>query len=174
MKALKLISATSALLAALLAGPGVMATERPLDVGGATVVRDISMIDFAAVRIRAGARARPIRVGRPVGVNRPNRVGRPIGVNRPIGVGRPIGINRPALPNRPGNIGGFRPGGRPPVVIVRPWRPRPHYGAFVAGVALGALVTTAVAGSVPAEPAPNLCWYWADSTMVEGYWDYCS
>jgi hypothetical protein len=74
---------------------------------------------------------------------------------------------------------GIRPGLRPgvivnrPTVVVRPWRPRPHYGRIIAGVALGTVIVAAIAGSVPAQPAPNVCWYWADPAQTQGYWDYC-
>jgi hypothetical protein len=72
---------------------------------------------------------------------------------------------------RPGVV---RPGViRPPVVVVRPWRPRPHYGRIIAGVALGTIIVAAVAGSVPAQPAPNVCWYWVSPSQTDGYWDYC-
>jgi len=83
---------------------------------------------------------------------------------------------------RPGYVGP-RVGvvGRPAVVgraaFVRPYRPwfhRAHFGTIVGGVALGAIVTVAVIGVAPAyAPAPGLCWYWADPSMVTGYWDYC-
>jgi hypothetical protein len=86
---------------------------------------------------------------------------------------------RPARRVRPiARPGAVRPGAavrpvRRPVVIVRPWRPRPHYGRIIAGVALGTIIVAAVAGSVPAQPAPNVCWYWADPAYTQGYWDYC-
>lgn len=56
---------------------------------------------------------------------------------------------------------------------VRPWVRRPYYGRVVAGVALGSIIV-ATAGVVPAAPGPNLCWYWSNSSMTRGYWDYCS
>ena len=68
--------------------------------------------------------------------------------------------------------GGWGWRGRP-YWYARPWAPRPYYGAIVAGVALGALVTVAVVGRPPVRPAPNLCWYWADPYRNRGYWDYC-
>jgi hypothetical protein len=72
---------------------------------------------------------------------------------------------------RPGVV---RPGAiRRPVVVVRPWRPRPHYGRIIAGVALGTIIVAAVAGSIPAQPAPNVCWYWVSPSQTDGYWDYC-
>jgi len=68
--------------------------------------------------------------------------------------------------------GGPRWAGRP-YWYARPWVRRPYYGTIIAGVALGALVTVAIAGRVPPRPAPNLCWYWADPYRNRGYWDYC-
>lgn len=60
-----------------------------------------------------------------------------------------------------------RRGGR---VYVRGWNRRPYYGTFVAGVALGAIITAAAA---PPPPADNLCWYWTSPAKNKGYWDYC-
>jgi hypothetical protein len=62
------------------------------------------------------------------------------------------------------------------VAVVRPVRPlvwRPYYGTIVAGVALGTVIVATTVAVTPAAPAPNLCWYWADATKVNGYWDYC-
>jgi hypothetical protein len=65
---------------------------------------------------------------------------------------------------------------RPPIYrpVFRPWRHRPHFGAIIAGVTLGAVVTAAVAGSPPPPPSPELCWYWSDREERFGYWDYCN
>jgi hypothetical protein len=60
-----------------------------------------------------------------------------------------------------------------PYWYARPWSRRPYYGTIIAGVALGTIVTVAAVGLVPARPAPNLCWYWADPYRNRGYWDYC-
>jgi hypothetical protein len=55
---------------------------------------------------------------------------------------------------------------------VRGWAHRPYYGTVIGGIALGTLIGVA-AGAVPVAPAPNMCWYWADSGYNQGYWDYC-
>jgi len=55
---------------------------------------------------------------------------------------------------------------------VRGWVARPYYGTIIGGVALGTMIAV-TAGAVPVAPAPNLCWFWADSAQVNGYWDYC-
>ena len=56
------------------------------------------------------------------------------------------------------------------VGAVRPWVRRPYYGTIVGGVALGSLIA---ATTVPTAPADGLCWYWANSSQDNGYWDYC-
>lgn len=68
----------------------------------------------------------------------------------------------------------FRPPHRPPVVVVRPWHRKHYFGRVVAGVVIGSIVYTAIAGSVPTPPAPGLCWFWTDRSQTRGYWDYCS
>jgi hypothetical protein len=62
------------------------------------------------------------------------------------------------------NVVGRRP--------VRGWVARPYYGRIVGGVALGTMIAV-TAGVVPVAPASNMCWFWADSLQVNGYWDYC-
>jgi hypothetical protein len=57
---------------------------------------------------------------------------------------------------------------------VRVWAPRPYYGTVIAGVTLGTVVAASTVGVVPPPPGPNLCWFWQDSTMARGYWDYCT
>ncbi len=60
------------------------------------------------------------------------------------------------------------------VVVVRPyrhWNKRAYYGTVIGGVALGTILGAAAYSAVA--PAPNLCWYWADPSMTQGYWDYC-
>ena len=56
---------------------------------------------------------------------------------------------------------------------VRVWAPRPYYGTIVGGVALGTMIAVTTMGAAPAVPAPNMCWFWTDSTQMSGYWDYC-
>lgn len=61
-------------------------------------------------------------------------------------------------------------------IVVRPvrgWYRKPYYGNFVAGVALGTVLAVGAVGIAPVAPAPNLCWYWSDPAMINGYWDYC-
>lgn len=60
---------------------------------------------------------------------------------------------------------------RAPVVVVRRWRHRPHYGTIIGGVALGTILAATAYAASP--PAPGLCWYWVDPTRTRGYWDYC-
>ena len=71
---------------------------------------------------------------------------------------------------------------RRPVVghaaFVRPYRPfyrRPWFGTVIGGVVLGTILTAAAVGVAPAyAPAPNLCWYWSDPGLTQGFWDYCA
>jgi hypothetical protein len=133
----------------LLASGGVALAGAP--VTDATSPGRATMLPLAMEIATPAVELRPrVRAGRRVGVVRPGR--------------RPV--VRPGVIARPGVV-------RPGRIVVRPWRPRPHYGALVAGVALGALVTVAVVGSAPAAPASNVCWYWQDPARTQGYWDYC-
>ena len=62
------------------------------------------------------------------------------------------------------------------VVVVRPvrrWYRKPYYGNFFAGVALGTILGVTAVGIAPVAPSSDLCWYWSDSYMNRGYWDYC-
>jgi hypothetical protein len=63
--------------------------------------------------------------------------------------------------------------GGPRGVYVRSWRKRPYYGNVVGGVALGAILGVAIAGSVPRARSSDLCWYWTNPARTHGYWDYC-
>ena len=65
---------------------------------------------------------------------------------------------------------GFRVGGGRPF---RGWVRRPYYGTILGGIALGTVIAVAVAGTPPEAPAPNMCWFWADQSYSQGYWDYC-
>ncbi|WP_431016418.1 hypothetical protein [Bradyrhizobium pachyrhizi] len=56
---------------------------------------------------------------------------------------------------------------------VRGWAPRPYYGTIVGGIALGTVIAATTVGVAPAPPATNMCWFWSDSGMSQGYWDYC-
>jgi hypothetical protein len=60
------------------------------------------------------------------------------------------------------------------VVVVRPyrkWNNKGYYGRVIGGVAIGTVLGAAAYSAMA--PAPGLCWYWADPTMTQGYWDYC-
>lgn len=80
-------------------------------------------------------------------------------------VRRTTNVNRRVNVNRRANVVVRRP--------VRTWVRRPYYGTAVAGVTLGTILVATTAGAVPSAPGPNLCWYWANSGMTSGYWDYC-
>ena len=78
-----------------------------------------------------------------------------------------VGVRRTTVVGPRGNVAVRR------TVVARPYRPwvrRAYYGTVIGGVALGTLIA---ATAVPAAPAPNLCWYWADPAQTQGYWDYC-
>ena len=53
---------------------------------------------------------------------------------------------------------------------VRPWLPQPYYGAVIDGVTLGNVMA---ASAVPTSPSFDVCWYWANPSRTEGYWDFC-
>jgi hypothetical protein len=131
-----------------ISGPA-SARGTPSNIESSAASGSVAALDAASVSAQVRARGRAVRANRSVSVNR--RVVRNRNVN--------VNVNRTVV--------------RRPVVAVRPWRPRPHYGTFIAGVALGTIVTAVVVGTAPAAPAPNVCWYWADGTMTQGYWDYC-
>jgi hypothetical protein len=96
------------------------------------------------------------------------------GGNRNVNVNRNVNRNTNVNRNRNTNVNVNRRtnvnvvGRRP----VRAFVHRPYYGTIVGGVALGTMIAV-TAGSVPVAPAPNMCWFWADSAQVNGYWDYC-
>jgi hypothetical protein len=56
-----------------------------------------------------------------------------------------------------------------PLPAVRPW----YWGRVVAGVTIGTLIAVGAVGAVPHAPSDDLCWYWTDSHMAQGYWNYC-
>ena len=53
---------------------------------------------------------------------------------------------------------------------VRPWLSQPYYGAVIDGVTLGNVMA---ASAVPTSPSFDVCWYWANPSRTEGYWDFC-
>jgi hypothetical protein len=132
-----------------------------------------SIIDVRAGRGGGGGRGHAARAGggranaaRSGSVNRANvSTRRTTNVNASrrtnVNVNRRTNVNV----NRNVNVVGRRP--------VRGWVARPYYGTIVGGVALGTMIAV-TAGAVPAAPAANMCWFWADSAQVNGYWDYCA
>ena len=92
------------------------------------------------------------------------------------GFGGPQTGFRPGPPRpgfRPGPGPGFRGGPPARPYYVRRWAPRPYFGTIIGGIALGTILGVAAYGVPPAPPAPGLCWYWADPSLTQGYWDYC-
>jgi len=104
-----------------------------------------------------GGRGNVARAGG--GVNRGNVSARR---NTNVNVNRRTNVNVNRRTNV--NVVGRRP--------VRGWVARPYYGTIIGGVALGTMIAV-TAGAVPVAPADNMCWFWADSAQVNGYWDYC-
>jgi len=114
--------------------------------------------DFAMAAARCphgkchAANGRPARAG---GVN-----------NKSVHVNKNVNVNvRPGVPHYRPRPAHYRP-------VYRPWYHRPHYGMIIAGVTLGTIIVVS-ANNPPAPPSPNLCWYWSNSSMTGGYWDYC-
>jgi hypothetical protein len=92
-------------------------------------------------------------------------------------VGPRGGVARRTTVVAPGRVvrGGAVVVGRPAYVrAYRPWVRRPYFGTVVGGIALGTILTATAIGVAPAyAPGPGTCWYWADPSMTQGYWDYC-
>jgi hypothetical protein len=57
---------------------------------------------------------------------------------------------------------------------VRRWVHRRHFGTIVGGIVLGTIIVVDAAGTAPDAPAPNMCWFWTDTSYTQGYWDYCA
>lgn len=104
-------------------------------------------------QVRAGARrGGTVKRGANVNVKRGANVNVKRGANVNVRGGNKVVVRRP----------------------VRVWAPRPYYGTVIAGVALGTVIAVSVAAAAPRPPAANLCWFWSDSTQMQGYWDYCT
>jgi hypothetical protein len=78
-------------------------------------------------------------------------------VKKNVTVKKNVYVNKKVYVNRP----------------VKRWSHKPHYGNFVAGVALGTMLGVTAVGIAPPPPASNLCWYWTNPAKNRGYWDYC-
>jgi hypothetical protein len=117
------------------------------------VILTVTVSDFAVAR--GGARGS----GRSASVHRNVSANRNLHANR--NVHRNVNVNRNVHRNIQVGAG---------VGVVRPWVRRPYFGTVVGGVALGTLIAVT---AVPPVPAPGLCWYWADASQAQGYWDYC-
>lgn len=84
---------------------------------------------------------------------------------------RPVAAHRPAqLPARVGRAHVGRVGVVRPLPVVRPW----YWGRAIAGVTIGTVIAAHAVGVVPHAPAHDLCWYWTDANMIQGYWNYCA
>ena len=153
-----------AILAAALFTLGTPLSHRAEAASGSTRITSDDT-DFSAARRGGGGGAHHAGggAGRNVNVNR--NVNRNVGVNRNVNVNRAGDRNVNVNVNRRANVAVRRP--------VRVWAPRPYFGTVVGGVALGTVIAAAAVGTAPVAPAPNMCWFWADSAMVQGYWDYC-
>ncbi len=126
-------------------------------VAGLAALLAVSASDFAAARSvhagRSGGGHRSAGVHHNANVHRNTNVHRNVNVNRNVNVHRNVNVNR--------NVH---------VGVVRPWVRRPYFGTIVGGVALGTMIAVT---AMPPVPAPGLCWYWADASQTQGYWDYC-
>lgn len=143
---------------------GNNAMAMPLSQGFAAVPQAADhLIVLEDVAKKGGAKAG----GAKANVNRGGSVNRSANVNRNTNVNRSTNVNRNTNVNvnRSANVNVVRP--------VRVWAPRPYYGTVVGGVALGTAILVAAAGTAPAAPAPNMCWFWMDTSQMQGYWDYC-
>jgi hypothetical protein len=145
---------------ALLLGAIEQSIAWPVMTGTATPGDDM-IVNVRAARGGGGARAGGARSGTHIS-NRTNVSRANVSRNTNVNVNRRANVN--VNVNRDVRVG-VRP--------VRVWAPRPYYGAIVGGVALGTIITVAAVGAAPVAPAPNMCWYWIDSSQISGYWDYC-
>jgi hypothetical protein len=146
------IMAGTALLVALSAGSTTPSTARTLSFGELKPALDSTDV---YVDVRAGRGAGVARGG--VAVHRGAMVGGGAVVRGGTAIRGGAVVHR-------GGVAVVRP--------VRPWVSRPYYGRVIGGVALGTLIVV-TAGAVPPAPASDLCWYWADPSQSQGYWDYC-
>ena len=121
------------------------------------VILTVTVSDFAVARGPARGSGRSATAHRNVSVNRNAHANR--NVNRNVNVNRSVNVNRNVHRNVHVGVG-----------AVRPWVRRPYFGTVVGGVALGTLIAVT---AVPPVPAAGLCWYWADASQTQGYWDYC-
>ncbi len=156
MKLIKILSGAF-LCSALSLGSIGQSAALPMLNSGVQAAGDNIIVNVRAVR-GGGARAGGARSAhvRHTNVNRTNASRTNVNVNRRTNVN--VNVNR--------NV---RVGVRP----VRAWGARPYYGTIVGGVALGSFIAVSAMGVAPVAPAANMCWFWADSSQMSGYWDYC-
>lgn len=139
-----------ALLLSAAALMGHVPPAAALPAAPAALSSSIERLDaLSHVAARRAVRSNSVNVARSRNVNVNRNVTRNRNVNRNVNVN----VNRRVV--------------RP----VRPWVRHPWFGTVVAGVTIGTIVA---ATAVPPAPAPNLCWFWADSSNTRGYWDYCT
>jgi hypothetical protein len=149
------LSVATVVLVSGLPQHGVALPIAPLN--AAQVADSNQVIQVRATAKRATVSKRTT-VSRRTTVNRNARVNKNVHVNRNVRVNRNVNVHRTVVVRRP---------------YYRPWVARPYYGAIIGGVALGTVIGVSAAYAAPVAPAPNMCWFWADSAGMRGYWDYC-
>ena len=159
----RLIGGLAIVLGAGLAAPGQLAAAPIAGVYAIGAAADAGSITETVARRGGAVRRGGVAVGPRGGVAvRRSAVA--------VGPRGGVAVRRGAAVVTPRGAGAVRRGAAV-VRPVRPWVRRAYYGTIVGGVALGTIIAVT---AVPAAPADNLCWFWANQPHTQGYWDYCS